>query len=326
VFWKIFFQGWSHVNPMESTRHNPVLFTEALDMLELVPGMTIVDATFGGGGHAEAILAAVGPSGRVIGIDRDQEALDLFRLHHEVPKNLDLVHANYSEIEEVLRTLGVTQVDGILADLGFSSDQIESDERGLSFLRTGPLDMRLDRSDGLQAATLVNTWSEIALRDLFQQSGGEVRASRIAKMIYERRQEKPFVTTTDLAESIETLYPGARRVTGIHPATKTFQALRMAVNQESEHLARFLESTVHILRSGGRLSIISFHSGEDILVKRFLQEEAVDCVCPREFPVCRCEKKARVKIASKKGIRPSKEEVQKNPRSRSAVLRGALRL
>lgn len=306
---------------MKSTRHIPVLLSEAIASLEVHAGDTVVDATFGGGGHAELLLQAVGETGMVIAIDRDQSALERYQREQVVPENLVLVHANYSDLASVLQDAGKEKVDAILADLGFSSDQIEMSERGLSFLHDGPLDMRLDQSQGKTAESLVNTSEVSDLARIFRTYGDENDALKIAKAIAKAREEKPFVTTKDLAELIVSVTPKRKMKGAQHPATKVFQALRIAVNQESEHLVRFLESTVDTLESGGRLAVISFHSGEDRIVKQFLAEAAKECICPREFPVCRCDKKAEFRIISKKGIRPTEAEVASNPRARSAVLR-----
>lgn len=310
---------------MKSTRHIPVLLQEAVASLAVKRGDTVVDATFGGGGHSEVLLEAVGPTGMVIGFDCDQSALERYRVEHAVPENLILMHANYSELSSVLKELGKESVNAILADLGFSSDQIEAPERGLSFTHEGPLDMRLDQSGGQTAAELVNTLGVSQLARIFRLYGDEEQALYIAKAIVKVREEKPFTTTEELASLLAKSIPQRKQSGSQHPATKVFQALRIAVNQEHEHLVRFLESTADTLVAGGRLAVISFHSGEDRIVKRFLTEAAKNCVCPREFPVCRCDKKAVFRLVSKKGLRPSESEVANNPRARSAVLRVAER-
>lgn len=306
---------------MNNTRHIPVLLQETLNGLQVQPGSVVIDATFGGGGHSQALLEVVGPSGKVIGIDRDPSALDRYQQTFKTPGNLQLVHANYSDLKQVVTDLGIEKVDAILADLGFSSDQIESPERGLSFLHEGPLDMRLDQSQGETAADMVNTMDVSNLARIFRMYGDEAQALKIAKAIVRTRTEKPMVTTKDLAELVAGIAPRGKHQNAPHPATKVFQALRIAVNQEHEHLVRFLESAVDTLTTGGRLAVISFHSGEDRIVKRFFSEAEKDCICPREFPVCRCEKEATLQVVSKKGIRPSDQEVAENPRARSAVLR-----
>lgn len=305
-----------------STRHIPVLLQEAVDALNVKRGDTLVDATFGGGGHTQALLERVGEQGTVIALDRDQSAIARYQGRRVIPSNLQLVHANYSDLASLLAERGIKQVDGILADLGFSSDQIEAEERGLSFTHEGPLDMRLNQDDEKTAETLVNTLGVSELARIFRTYGDEPNALKIAKAISQAREIQPIRTTTELADLITSVIP-KRRVGGQHPATKVFQALRIAVNQEHEHLVRFLESAVDTLAAGGRLAVISFHSGEDRIVKQFFTEAAKECVCPPMFPVCRCEKKATLRIITKKGITPSDAEVARNPRARSAVLRVA---
>lgn len=308
---------------MNTTRHIPVLLQETLNSLQLEAGDIVVDATFGGGGHSQALTSAVGPTGKIIALDRDQSALRCYQNQETVPANLLLVHANYSELAPVLKNLGIETVDAILADLGFSSDQIESPERGLSFVLEGPLDMRLDQSEKQTAADIVNTFSVSDLARIFRLYGDEAEALPIAKAIARVRGEKPLVTTHDLAALVAKVIPRSKQRGDQHPATKIFQALRIAVNQEHEHLTRFLESAVDTLAPGGRLAIISFHSGEDRIVKKALLEAAKDCVCPREFPVCRCDKKATVRVVTKKAIHATESERTENPRARSAVLRVA---
>jgi 16S rRNA (cytosine1402-N4)-methyltransferase len=319
---------------MSHTKHIPVLLEEVLEKLCLQPGNLVVDGTFGGGGHARKMLLAVGTGGLVVGIDQDQSALARFSEQNTIPKNLRLVHANYSAIEKVVAEVGMGKADAILADFGFSSDQIEEPDRGLSFLHEGPLDMRLDQSQEVTAGFLVNTKDEAWLRDIFWRLGDEAFSGKIAKAIAAKRQEAPLATTKELADLVAEVIPKARQtpgrprpqqgsVSGRHPATKVFQALRIAVNQEYEHIVRFLEGAVNTLGPGGRLAIITFHSGEDTLVKKFFVEKAKSCVCPKEFPVCRCSTRASLRVLTKKGIRPSEEEVQNNPRARSAILRVA---
>lgn len=308
---------------MNSTRHIPVLLQETTIALQVKPGDIVVDATFGGGGHTQVLLEQVGKTGKVIALDCDRSAIDRYQKEYSVPENLFLVHSNYSELSSVLKNLQIEKVNAILADLGFSSDQIEASERGLSFLADGPLDMRLDQSEGLTAEVLVGTLSVSDLARLFRKYGDEPQALKIAKAIERARKEKPLTSTRELSVLIEKVMPRRKGRQAQHPATKVFQALRIAVNQEHEHIVRFLESTADTLVKGGRVAVISFHSGEDKIVKHFFSEAAKDCVCPREFPVCRCDKIALFRIINKKGIHPTDEEITKNPRSRSAVLRVA---
>jgi 16S rRNA (cytosine1402-N4)-methyltransferase len=321
---------------MKEAKHIPVLLQESVESLQLHPGMVVVDATFGGGGHSEAILKAIGPKGKLIAFDRDQSALERYQDGKLIPENLLLVHANYSDIEKVLvgqgeetmdlSRLGLAKVDAVFADLGFSSDQIEAPERGLSFLHDGPLDMRLDQSEESTAERLVNHASLEELTQILRTYGEEPKAHHIAKLIVDRRVKAPFETTRDLSLYIEEHFPRKPYGKTIHPATKVFQALRMSVNQESEHLARFLERALSVLKPGGILSVISFHSGEDRQVKNFLQQAGAGCVCPKGFPVCLCGKKPQLVVLTKKPVRPSEAEVKQNPRSRSALLRVAQKI
>lgn len=322
------------------TKHIPVLFEEVRELLHLKKGMIVVDATLGGGGHASMMLECVSPTGKVIAFDADEEALRRFAARIATDAFLDqafrdgklvLVHGNYSEMTMQLERLGVGSVDAILADLGFSSDQIEASERGLSFQQDGPLDMRLDQSKPLSAAHIVNEYSLGALERILSEYGDEGEARRIARALVKRRQEKKFETTGELRTLIEDVYPKKLRYATvrpgsrqgkIHPATKTFQALRIAVNKEFEHLELFLGQTVSCLSKGGRLAVITFHSGEDKRVKQFLKEQAIGCICPPNFPICRCGQQPKIRILTKKPIVSSEGELVQNPRARSAKLRG----
>jgi 16S rRNA (cytosine1402-N4)-methyltransferase len=319
------------MNDMEATRHVPVLLKEAVDGLALKPGDVVVDATLGGGSHTLALLERVLPTGRVVSLDMDASAIDRFfgRIENDpVAKqayqdgHLVLVHANFSHLEEELDRLGIESVQGIMADLGFSSDQIEATDRGLSFLHDGPLDMRLNLEDALTAAEVIRRYSEERLAEIFSLYGDEPRSKRIARRIAAERKRKEIQSTTELARIIEEVFSSAeRRAMGIHPATKVFQALRIEVNREFERLQIFLLGAIGKLAIGGRLAVISFHSGEDRIVKEFFRTEAKGCICPPNFPECRCGKSPRVKIVTGKPQGPSAEEEQQNPRSRSARLR-----
>lgn len=313
------------------TRHIPVLLEETIGGLHLERGDTVVDATLGGGGHALAILERIMPHGRLIALDADADAIRRFQeLVETVPSAeeafqegaLLLANSNYSELGKTLDAFRIRTADAILADLGFSSDQIEEAERGLSFQKEGPLDMRLDRRSDLTAEKIVNTFSEQEIGRILRTYGEESEAGRIAKAIITARQEKPLRTTRELAELIGNAYPKSKRYRmKIHPATRTFQALRIAVNREFEHLEEFLDQAAERLGAGGRLAIITFHSGEDRIVKRFLKGKAQGCICPPEFPVCRCGLTAEMKILTRKPIVPSEKEIEANPRARSAKLR-----
>ncbi|MDP3957541.1 MAG: 16S rRNA (cytosine(1402)-N(4))-methyltransferase RsmH [bacterium] len=334
---------------MKETLHVPVLLQEAVDGLSIQPGAVVVDATLGGGGHTREILKRVLPGGLVIALDADKSALDNFReaaqsdeilMKALAEKSLILVHKNYSSLGGVLEDAGIKAADAIVADLGFSSDQIEDGERGFSFQKSGALDMRLDQGTELTAQIIVNTFPPEEIEKILRNYGDESESRRIAKAIVAAREKKPLVTTDELALLIEDAYPkgksyrsvrpGSLRVRvsesrtqqgRIHPATKTFQALRIAVNQESEHLEKFLGAAVKCLKGGGRLAVITFHSGEDRIVSKFFKKQAQGCICPPGFPVCRCGKMPFLKILTKKPITPSDQEVKDNPRSRSAKLR-----
>jgi len=306
--------------------HVPVLLDEVIAGLQVEPGGRpggrYVDATVGGGGHAAEILAASAPDGKVLGLDRDLAALEVAadRLS-DYQGRFELVHASFARLSEVARARDFAPIDGILFDIGLSSLQLADAERGFSFMADGPLDMRFDRtSGGPTAADLVNNLSAEALADVLYEYGEETQSRRIARAIVRAR---PIRTTQELVEVIE----GAvgRRRGRLHPATLTFQALRIAVNEELEALKAALPQAVDLLRAGGRLVVIAFHSLEDRIVKRFMRRESKDCICPRELPICTCDHEASLNVITRKPIRPTEEEVAANPRSRSARLRIAER-
>lgn len=316
---------------MREALHVPVLLQEAVDGLLIQPGDVVVDATLGGGGHTREILKRVLPNGKVIALDADKSAIDHFREAAQsdkflvgaiAEKSLILVHKNYSLLGEVLEDVGIEMVDAILADLGFSSDQIETGERGFSFLKGGALDMRLDQETELTAEKIVNTFSFEEIERILREYGDESESRRITKAIVTAREKKPLTTTDELSKIIEDAYPkGKRYRLKIHPATKTFQAIRIAVNQEFEHLKKFLGQATERLRASRRLAVITFHSGEDRIVQQFFKQQAHGCICPPGFPICRCGQKPILKILTKKPITPSIQEGKDNPRSRSAKLR-----
>ena len=303
--------------------HIPVMVAEAIEALAVRPGGRYVDCTVGGGGHAQAILEAASPGGMLLAIDTDPEALAAARQRlAPFGDGVLLREANFADVGEVCRELGFAPVQGILFDLGLSSLQLHEDERGFSFQREGPLDMRFSPKLTLTAADIVNNCTEEELADLFRRYGEERRARRIARRIIEGR---PFLTTTQLAKAIEqAVGRGARNV--IHPATRTFQALRIAVNQELAHLAAALHNAHGLLGFGARLVVISYHSLEDRIVKDYLRRESTDCLCPSEVPACVCGHRASLRLISRRAIKPSAAEVSANPRSRSARLRAAERL
>ncbi len=302
--------------------HRPVMFKEALEALAVKPGGVYVDCTVGEGGHALGILQASRPGGRLLGIDLDPRALEAARERlRAFESSFALVRGSYASLAEIAASAGLDKVDGVLFDLGLSSLQLEGERRGFSFLRDEPLDMRFDPSQALTAADIVNTYRLEELADIIHQYGEEPRARAIARAIVQRR---PIKTARELAQVVA-LAAGARRG-GIHPATRTFQALRIAVNGELENLERGLAQAIQILRPGGRLVTIAYHSLEDRLVKRTFAREASTCICPPGVPVCTCQHKPTLKVLSKRVITPSPEEVNANPRSRSARMRVAERL
>ena len=305
----------------EAREHIPVLYKEVLVGLEPRPGGCYIDATLGAGGHAAGILAASAPDGRLLGLDADPEAVAFAggQLRH-FGERVILQAANFRQIGPVALALGFGQVDGILMDLGISSRQLSSPERGFSFSQDGPLDMRMDPGQGRSAANLVNHLPQAELADLLWRYGEERNSRRIARAIIASR---PVTTTKQLADLVERTV-GRREK--IHPATRTFQALRIAVNDELEALNQALVQARDLLRPQGRLAIIAFHSLEDRLVKRFYQQESRDCLCPPEIPVCVCQHRATLRVLTSKPIRPTVDEIARNPRSRSARLRIAERL
>ncbi|MDD5463864.1 MAG: 16S rRNA (cytosine(1402)-N(4))-methyltransferase RsmH [Candidatus Moranbacteria bacterium] len=314
------------------TIHKTVLLKEAVEALNLKEGMIVVDATLGGGGHSLEVLKKIGKTGKLIAFDRDIDAIDRFKKRIEVgnaevhDENIKLFHDNYSALKDRLTSIDIFSVDAILADLGISSDQLVDEKRGISFQGDAPLDMRMDMTKGITAAEIVNTYDEQDLIRVLKEFGDEKYASSIVRNIIAERSIKPFSYTTELVELIERSVPGMYKRKKIHPATKTFQALRIEVNKELEALSSFLSQAVEILKTNGRLAIITFHSGEDALVKWTLRENARGCICPPEFPVCRCQQKPIVELITRKPIVPSENEVLSNPRARSAKLRVAERV
>jgi len=284
-----------------------------------------VDATLGGGGHAEAILERIIPGGRLIGIDRDDDATaEASRRLQRFGEAAVIVRENFTAIKEVLHSLGLSQVDGILFDLGASSMQFENADRGFSFAAAGPLDMRMDRRQPVTAAEIVNRRPEEELAGLIWRYGEERWSRRIARAIVEARREQPIATTGRLATIVRRALP-RRGHMRIDPATRTFQALRILVNRELEGLDRFIEVAIRRLQAGARFVVITFHSLEDRIVKHFLRQRARGCTCPPEFPVCVCGREPELRILTPKLLRPSAREVELNPRASSARLRAAVK-
>jgi 16S rRNA (cytosine1402-N4)-methyltransferase len=300
---------------------------EAVASLNCRKGGIYLDGTVGGGGHAYEILKKTGPDGILVGIDLDEDAL------LESERRLDtfgdrkiLVQGNYADIKSILTDLGIERVDGILLDVGVSSHQLESVERGFSFSHDAPLDMRMTRKSNVTAADVVNGFSGDRLRRIIRDYGEEMKYAKIVSAILARRETSPIKTTGELAGIVSrAVFEGSKRGK-IHPATKTFQAIRIAVNDELGNLHKAIGDGIDMLNSGGRISVISFHSLEDRIVKNVFRSWEKGCICPPNFPVCACNRKAKLKVLTKKPVVPSEEEITINARSRSAKLRTALRI
>ena len=305
-----------------------MLLAETVSALRPRPGGRYLDGTFGGGGHTRALVEASAPHGIVLALDADPAAIDRARALQQNPsiaQRLIPVRANFADLAAVAREQGVAPLDGILLDLGLSSFQLDQPQRGFAFRHEGPLDMRFDPDRGVPASDLVNTLSERELADLIWRYGEEPGSRRIARAIVRERERAPIETTIHLAE-IVTAALGGRRGRHIQPATRTFQALRIATNQELTALEAALTGTLDVLAPGGRLAVIAFHSLEDRIVKRFIERESAQCVCPPEVPVCVCGHRPRLQKITRRPVRPDAAEMDANPRSRSAVLRVAERL
>ena len=302
--------------------HIPVLLQEVLQWMAPVPGGVYCDGTLGGGGHSEAILRAAGPEGALWGIDRDERAIAAATRRLEGFPGFHAVHGNFHDAKELLREAGAPPLDGALLDLGVSSPQLDEAERGFSYHQDAPLDMRMDPSGGMTAADLVNTASEAELTRILRDYGEEKWAARIARIICEHRAARPLATTGDLVRAVDAAIPkNVRRRDDGHPARRTFQAVRIAVNDELDPLDRALCDFVDCLKPGGRLCVITFHSLEDRIVKRCFQRLQNPCVCPPKAPVCTCGRKPVVRVLAHGAVPPSPEELEQNPRARSAKLR-----
>ncbi len=308
--------------------HKPVLLREVLNYLQPKPGMVMVDCTLGGGGHSKAILEKILPGGKLLAFDQDLEAIAAAKavLSPCGEENYQIFHRNFRELDTVLGTTEYPQVDGILLDLGVSSYQLDQGERGFSYQHDAPLDMRMDQTQEQTAAELVNKATLEELTGIIQDYGEEKWAKRIALFITEERKHTPIKTTGQLVEIIKKAIPSGARREGPHPAKRTFQALRIAVNRELEILKPTLQAAIEVLKPGGRLAVITFHSLEDRLVKETFKEAAQGCTCPKDFPICICHKEPRIKLLTGKPVLPSREEVTENPRARSAKLRIAERV
>ncbi|MBI4632951.1 MAG: 16S rRNA (cytosine(1402)-N(4))-methyltransferase RsmH [Deltaproteobacteria bacterium] len=310
-----------------SAFHEPVMLKEVIALLNLQAGGIYVDGTVGGGGHASEILRETAPNGLLIGIDMDEEAI---RESGERLKSFGnrkmLVKGNFADMDTILTQLGMKKVDGILLDLGVSSHQLQTAERGFSFQIDAPLDMRMDVRQRFSAYDFINTASESELEQVIKDYGEEPMARRIARLVSAQRKTAPIRTTAELAALIAKSLPRKLWHGRIHPATKTFQAIRIAVNRELSCLERAIESGTKILRRSGRFSIISFHSLEDRIVKNAFSSRGGGCTCPPDFPLCVCNAKPTLKVLTRKPVRPGTNEITANPRARSARLRTAERI
>jgi len=298
-----------------------VLLNECLQGLDIKEDGIYVDCTLGGAGHSSHILKMLSKDGMLIGIDQDKDALKAAKERLEEYKNVKFIHNNFHNIENILETLDIPKVDGILMDLGVSSYQLDEGARGFSYMKDAPLDMRMNRDNEFSAYEVVNNYTFDDLLKIIRNYGEEKFAKRVATFIVDRRAIKPIETTFQLVDIIKAAIPAKARREGPHPAKRTFQAIRIEVNSELKILNKAIEDGVNRLNKGGRMAIITFHSLEDRIVKLKFRELADPCTCPKEFPICVCEKKPLVRLIKRKAIEPTVEEVEENPRSRSAKLR-----
>ena len=311
---------------MSEFTHRPVLLDECIEALNIRPDGVYLDGTLGRAGHSREIAKQL-TAGRLICVDRDRDALDAAR-ERLAPwmSRVELVHSNFDQIDEIFDRLSLTAADGMLFDLGVSSPQLDDGSRGFSYMADAPLDMRMDREEGLTAAEIVNGWPQEELRRIISQYGEERFAPQIARAIVRRRVDMPISTTLELVEVIRSAMPPKALREKQHPAKRTFQAIRIAVNDELASVDRMLQRAVPRLNRGGRLAVITFHSLEDRIVKTGLAGFARGCTCPPDFPVCVCGRTPDVKLIHKKPILPSEREIEENPRARSAKLRLAEKL
>ena len=302
--------------------HISVLLEEAMTGLDLKPGGLYVDCTLGGAGHSGEILRRTAPDGHLVGLDQDPMALAVAKERlAKFGERVKLVQANFKQLSAVLQQLNIHQVDGVLYDLGVSSPQLDNPARGFSYMHDAPLDMRMNPDSPTSAKELVNSLTGDQLADIIKGYGEERWAQRIAQFIVEERKNKEISTTFELVEVIKKAIPAGARRNGPHPAKRTFQALRIAVNDELNILQQAFGQGVQALKPGGRLCVITFHSLEDRIAKEYFKHLATECVCPPELPVCTCKKRKEIKIITRKPILPSKLELEHNPRARSAKLR-----
>lgn len=303
-------------------KHKSVLLNETIESLNVKPDGIYVDGTIGGGGHSYEICKRLGEKGRLIGIDQDADAIEAASLRlKEFKDKISLVHSNYNNIKSVVNDLGINKVDGIVLDLGVSSYQLDNPERGFTYREDVPLDMRMDRESSMTARDIVNDYSEMELFRAIKDYGEEQFAKNIAKHIVKARSEKPIETTGELNEIIKAAIPAKMREHGGHPSKKTYQAIRIELNHELTVLENSLDTMIELLNPKGRLSIITFHSLEDRIVKNIFRKNMNPCTCPPDFPVCVCGKKPTGRIITRKPIVPSEEEIAENKRAKSSKLR-----
>ncbi len=305
------------------TPHAPVLLDEAVTALQIKSDGIYIDATFGRGGHSTAILEQLGSEGRLIAIDRDPQAVEYAQKRFSSDKRFEIIHSSFCQLEAIAQEQSIVgQVDGILLDLGVSSPQLDNAERGFSFMRDGPLDMRMDSSSGVSAAQWINQAEAEEIADVLYLFGEERMSRRIARKIVAARADGPIQTTLQLAELIKSAVPAKQRYGAKHPATRSFQAIRIKINEEMSQISTVLEMALAVLKEEGRLAVISFHSLEDRLVKRFMRDNSRGKQLPREIPVQQAATEGALELIGK-AIKPSTEEVEINPRSRSSILRVA---
>lgn len=310
-----------------SFEHISVMLHETVDMLGVRPGGVYVDGTLGGGGHSAEILRRLGGTGHLYGIDRDNDALAAATARLSGAGNFTAVKGNFHDVRALLAARGVEKIDGMMIDLGVSSYQLDTAERGFSYHADAPLDMRMDQDQTLTARDIVNTWPKAELTRILREYAEEKWAARIADIILEHRAQKPLETTGDLVACVDAAIPKKIRLQDSgHSARRTFQALRIAVNDELDPLKTALEDMADMLNPGGHLAVLTFHSLEDRIVKQTLRRLANPCTCPPKIPVCICGKKPTVRVLGGGGVKPSAEEIAVNPRSRSAMLRGCEKL
>lgn len=307
-------------------KHTSVLLRETVELVFTVPDGIYVDCTLGGGGHSELLLNRLGSGGRLIGFDQDAKAVENACRKFDGDIRVKIFRKNFVEMEKTLKDHQLLPVNGIMFDLGVSSPQLDEAERGFSYMQDAPLDMRMDRNMQLKADDIVNSWSIEDLTDIIRDYGEEKWASRIAKFIGDARTHEPINSTGQLVDIIKKAIPAGARREGPHPAKRTFQALRIAVNRELEVLEKALDQSLQCLAGGGRIGVITFHSLEDRIVKNKFQSWLGKCTCPPSFPVCKCGAKPMIKLVNRKPLQPSQEEENDNPRSRSAKLRVAEKL